>query len=62
MRWIATLIVLAPLLAGSGCALPEALYNLGGNQYYSDGGTDYASRDAHFNAELGRWKQYENER
>lgn len=62
MRWLAPLIVLTAFLAASGCTLPEAVYNLGGRQYYSGGGSDYVSREAHFNAELSRWQQYENER
>lgn len=54
MRRIATLAMLAALLGASGCTLPEAAYNLGGREYYSAGGNDYGSRDAHFDAELRR--------
>lgn len=59
MRRLVILVILPALLATSGCTLPEAVYNLGGSKYYSAGGTDDGSRDAHFNAELSRWKQYD---
>lgn len=62
MRRLATLAMLAALFGASGCTLPEAAYNFGGREYYSAGGGNCRSRDAHFDAELRRWKQYESER
>ncbi len=58
----AILVAGTGLLAVSGCTLPEAVFNLGGSQYYSAGGYDQGSRDQHLHAEMRRWKQYEYER
>ncbi len=57
----AVLVGVTALLAASGCTLPEAIYNLGGDRYYSAGGDDHLTRDQHFNAEMRRWKQREYE-
>ena len=51
MRRIVICVSLSFLMSISGCALPDALFNLLGD-HYTGGGTTRAEKEYHFNAQI----------